>query len=497
MERWLQGFVLYCEIRFMTKTIVYFILIIGIILRLIFQFVNPAFNIDEIALGDNIKKLSFIDLLYPLDHYQSAPPLYLWLQKILVVTLPFSFWIKIKLLNLLASIIGLYLFFRLLTKVSKYQIVAVLALGIFAFNPFIIYNALNVKQYGFDLLGVLTLLNLYHLPRFKTYNWVFFAFWCLMSNIGLFGCAGYLLFMFIKNQTRFTFHDLLGFVKHHFKTFLSPMPYILYFLWYLRQEGASELKTFMYAFWSDNFIPLNVDIFEYSLYFCHEIWMFFFSAFEFWGIFLTLLLIPLLIKVIKRQPFLFKNEMLLLLCVFFFHIILNILGQYPLSDRSILYLAPLFILMLASSLDNILSSLSLNKNAITYTLTAITIGLYCFYLPFKNNNVVALYKKLNLLDENKIVYLTPKAHEYITRFNDFTDHEFKCKCSFTVMENGLSNENYLVSKIHTKINPNAIPKEELKVQQLIDEQKIIPIGNVSGYNLFKILDVPVNDTNLK
>ena len=37
----------------------------------------------------------------------------------------------------------------------------------------------------------------------------------------------------------------------NFKIFLAPFPYIIYFLWYLRQDGANEMKAFMYTFWKD------------------------------------------------------------------------------------------------------------------------------------------------------------------------------------------------------------------------------------------------------
>ena len=56
---------------------------IGIGLRFYFQFMTPCFNDDEIMLGNNIKYRSLFQLLYPLDEFQSAPPLYLFLQKII------------------------------------------------------------------------------------------------------------------------------------------------------------------------------------------------------------------------------------------------------------------------------------------------------------------------------------------------------------------------------------------------------------------------------
>ncbi len=61
------------------KKLLFVLLLVGVVLRVVFHFIQPAFNIDEIDLGNNIKELSFVELLYPLKSFQSAPPLYLWI----------------------------------------------------------------------------------------------------------------------------------------------------------------------------------------------------------------------------------------------------------------------------------------------------------------------------------------------------------------------------------------------------------------------------------
>ena len=139
------------------KNFLKLLVLIGIAIRLVLQFFYPCFNVDEMALGSNIVSKSFAQLLYPLDCYQSAPPLFLCTQKLFITYLPFPFWINIKVLSFLVSAASVFLFYKLVAK--KNDFLSVLLLVLFVFNPYLIYNSLTVKQYTFDLLGVLMVLN--------------------------------------------------------------------------------------------------------------------------------------------------------------------------------------------------------------------------------------------------------------------------------------------------------------------------------------------------
>lgn len=462
------------------------VMILGIVIRFYFHFLEPTFNVDEIALGTNLKELTFKELLYPLNYGQSSPPLYLLLQKTIIVVFPLAFWIKIKILNFICAILTLFLFYKFLIKTKNP--IAILMFAMLVFNPFLIYNSLTVKQYGFDLLGVLFLINYSNHVAFKKYNWIFFTFWCLISNIGLFGCAGFLIYNFFSEKQSFKIKNLVIWVKNNIKTFVSPFPYIAYFLWFLNQEGASELKSYMVIYWNNSFIPLNSSIFKYIIYLFHQFWISFYSAYEFWGIFLFCLIIPSLTYLIRKKNILFKQQILLMLCILFVHIILNVLHMYPLSDRLFVYLAPLFILFLGASLDILFTYFKLKKikYTITFLLTFITIGLYFLYLPYKDNDVVLLFKKISELDSNKTIYVTDKSQKTIENFNDFTDNYFKPKNSFILLDSALGKSNYVISRVQNKLKPNKTSPEETIILKLVDQKRIIYLDNVSGYNIYEI-----------
>lgn len=469
----------------MTKKVLIVLFIIGIVIRLYFQFLEPTFNVDEISLGRNIKELSFHKLLYPLNYGQSAPPLYLLLQKLIIVSFPFAFWIKIKILNFACSILTLFIFYKFLSKNTSH--VSILMFSILIFNPFIINNSLTVKQYSFDLLGIILMITYCNNTYFKKNIWIFFTVWCLISNIGLFGCAGFLMFNFFSQKNWLNLRHLLFWIKKNIKIFLAPFPYIIYFIWYLNQDGASELKNYMINYWSNSFIPLNSSIFKYLLYLLHQFWISFYSAYEVWGIILFLLITSSFMYLIRKKDILFKKQILILLCVFLVHVCLNILHMYPLSDRLFLYLAPLFILLLGASLDIILNQFNSTKlkATVNYTISLITITLFISYMPYKDNDVSLLYKKLHFIKTEKI-YLTNKAKKTIKSFNKFTDNEFSSALIFIPIDSKLENSNYLISRVHNKLKPNKTSKEENDIASMIHQKKIHLIFSVAGYNVYRV-----------
>ena len=291
--------------------------IIGICFRFYLQFFYPAFNVDEIALGNNIKNSSFLELLYPLKLNQSAPPLYLWMQKITISISFFDFWLSIKFLSFVASSLTVFFFFKF-TQKHNFAKEFVLVFLILIFNPYIVYNSLTLKQYTFDALGVVLLLYYFNSTNFKKYDYLFFLVWSLISNVGLFGCAGYLLYLFFRD---YGFQNLVLFLKEKYKVFLSVLPYLLYFIWFMQQPRAAELKHYMTLYWRDSFMPFDLSIFNYLLMLFHGFWVFFFSMNEFIGIILfcvSIIGFLYLFKMKDRNSFYFQ-EIMLLFSVFLIH----------------------------------------------------------------------------------------------------------------------------------------------------------------------------------
>lgn len=462
-----------------------FLLIAGIVLRFVVQFLFPAFNVDEISLGNNLKHSGFIELLYPLNFGQSAPPLYLWLLKFIIETFPFSFWINIKILSFVSSVFGV-LFFYIFIKRNNFKSIFLLLFIVLLFNPFVINNSLTVKQYTIDLTGIIFLLVYFQTEKFKKYNWIFFLIWCLMSNIGLFACCGYLIYQLFNQCSLNSFSLIVDYFKKNILTILAPLPYVVYFFWFMNQNGATELKAYMTQYWSNSFIPLNSSIFKYLLFTFHEFWICMFNSFEFWGIFMTLLMVPFFIFFNKKQA-IFREEIALLFYILLVHLILNIVHMYPFADRLALYITPLFVLVLGSSLAT-LSDFGIIKKyfqKVYILISIITLFLYCLYTPTNENNVYMLYKKINILDGNE-VYVTTKSKKTIESFNKFTDNQFETNKKIVLLDSKLDKSPYVISRVAKKIKMNVTASEESEIQDLINLKKIKKIDCVNGYNIYKI-----------
>ena len=467
------------------KKVFLLLLIIGIVLRFVVQFLFPSFNVDEISLGNDIKHSGFTELLHPFKSFQSAPPLYLWLQKLIITFSPLSFWINIKILSFFSSVAGIVLFYLFIKK-NNFNIIFLIMFVILLFNPFNLYNSLTVKQYTFDLTGILFLLLYFRTNFFEKHNWIFFIIWCMISNIGLFACSGFLIYEFFKQTKPIYIKTTLIFIKKNSLTFFAPLPYVLYFIWYMKQDGAQETREFMVHYWYKSFIPLNSDILKFTIYNLHGLWVNFFSIVEVWGVFLMLLMVPA-IYFLKKRAVLFSQEITLLLYIVIIHLILNVLHMYPFADRLYLYILPLMLLWLGSSINSIFQTENIKKilSPFVIFISVITFCLYCLYLPYKENDVVALNYRLNILD-NREIYATEKAKKCISTFNDFTDNKFFISKKIILLDSTLKKSNYIISRVHKKIKINTTSPEENIIQKLLLEKKIIMIDKVSGYNIYYI-----------
>lgn len=462
---------------------------IGIGLRFYLQFINPTFNVDEVALCKNLKYLTFTKLLYPLNGFQSAPPLYLWIQKTIITLSPFDFYINAKLFSFCSSTAIVLLFYTLIRK-QRFAL-RFLLLSILLFNPYIIYHTLTIKQYTLDLLITLILILSFNKSVFKRFGWFFFTIWCLLSNIGLFAITGYLIYKFLKDGSPLKSSKIITFLKENRLFFLAPLPYLLYYFWYSRQSGALELKNFMLHYWSLNFIPLNSQLFKHIAAIAHEIWISIYCAVDLWGFFLMLLTLALLYFVVKKQSYLFKQELLLLSCIFTVHILFNILQLYPIADRLILYTTPLFILALGASIAILIEPKGIRRfsNAVLFSISIITIGFYSLYFPFKENDVIGLFYKMEDIDKNSNpTYVTYKAAHIIKSFNTITDNKFIEIQNRRLLEidSNFTKSKYLISKTHKYLRYDKNPLEDSAVMKLIIDKKLIKIDSVDGYTIYKI-----------
>ncbi|MGH9676358.1 MAG: glycosyltransferase family 39 protein, partial [Candidatus Acidiferrum sp.] len=111
---------------------------------------------DEASLALNLRARDYLGLLRELDHFQVAPPLFLWMEKA-ILSLGGTSVLALRFMPLLAGIAGLLLFWRL-ARYCLAPSAAVLAAGLLAVSRWPIELAATVKPYSFDLFLAVTLI---------------------------------------------------------------------------------------------------------------------------------------------------------------------------------------------------------------------------------------------------------------------------------------------------------------------------------------------------
>ena len=118
------------------------------VLRIALWIQERSLWIDEARLSLNVASRPYFDLLPPLDYNQSAPLLYLWLQRSATV----AFGVRETSLRLTALIAGIgtvALVYVIARRLLGYRI-ALLATAMAALSPSLIYYANEAKQYGVE-----------------------------------------------------------------------------------------------------------------------------------------------------------------------------------------------------------------------------------------------------------------------------------------------------------------------------------------------------------
>jgi hypothetical protein len=131
------------------------VLAIGTALRAVLYFSRPSLLMDEVRLSLNIAARPWTGLLRPLDYDQTAPPLFLWAQKLATVLGGVNEY-ALRAIPLLASVALLPLLYTLARKVLNGR-GAVLAVAVASFSPLFLQYTRQVKPYCIDVVAALCL----------------------------------------------------------------------------------------------------------------------------------------------------------------------------------------------------------------------------------------------------------------------------------------------------------------------------------------------------
>tara|TARA_R100000935_G_C2839331_1_gene170127 strand:+ start:3802 stop:5283 length:1482 start_codon:yes stop_codon:yes gene_type:complete len=471
-------------------------IILGIVFRFYHQFIEWSFNGDEVNLGLDIINHSYKNLFHPFQSRQSAPPLFLLIEKLTSeVSKPF---VSLKIINFLASCASIFLFNRILKK-SLDQTTQIILIALFCFNPFIISNSLTLKQYSVDLMMGLIAVNYYlnKKPIFKIF--LFFCFFCWISNVGLFFSASFLIFNIIKTISE---HGLGNFftwkrAKKLFPYLLAPIPYLIFYFWFINQPGAENMKSYMVYYWEGSFLPLNLSIFKWIAIQGKVIYYFFYSTYWLVGIPMLVLFIFSLSIIFRKKQRIFQELPFAIILVYMItvgvHVFLSALKMYPFSDRLFLYMVPGIYLVTGIGIEQLYRKLIVKWNSrlnkmLILIFPIIAIALYITYLPKKSNDVYGLIGYVN--STNKTIFFTPKAKQTALQWLEFTKYEGQntTKIIHSKAWDTINNikPDLLIAVQSKKFgHTKNFTTPEPEIEKLIKQEKIVLCHRLDGYVIYK------------
>ncbi len=346
---------------------------VGIFLRLRQYFVNRSLWVDEAMLAFNIVNRTFSGLTLPLDYNQGAPIGFLFIEKIIILTLGNHDYI-LRLFPIFSGVLSVYLIY-LIAK-EHFGNPGMFAVLLFSISASITYYSSELKQYSSDVMFALLLTYLATLclkQEAKIRSFILLgivgviAIW--ISHPSAFILAGIGLILLVEKILKKAYFQLpwvLGIGMMWGITFLTTYALSLRYL-------MSNKKLNNY--WQGHFMPLPPwDYLEwYKSVFTSllpDISRNLNQTYLVEGCF-VLILIGIVSLFLRSRKIAF-----LMISPFLMASIASAMQRYPLSGRFIHFLIPFVVLLLAEGLGRIYSICAgINRKAalLVYGLLALII----------------------------------------------------------------------------------------------------------------------------
>ncbi|MDD3437408.1 MAG: glycosyltransferase family 39 protein [Candidatus Gastranaerophilales bacterium] len=422
------------------------IVLFGFFLRLKGYLINPSFWHDECGLAWNIKFKTYPELFGILNFLQVTPPLFLVLTKLLTKLFGFS-ELVFRLIPLVSGCSSIIAFYFLAKKVLNKNLNILLAVFFFAINSNLINYSFEFKPYSLDvLLTILCLLlfinlDINKLSRKKVlFYGILLAILPWFSFVSVFIIAGGLLFKVIRvgndrgkiNGKWKMENGKLPIHLFPFRNFLAlSIPLIISLLIYVKfYVIANYTGTTMPQGWQNYFINnigqfLELLIGNIKYLFSPVKFVLFTLIFMLWGL-------VLLLKEKSRFLFISLTSFLLL-------ILASCLHLYPFGERLVLFLIPIFLLLMFKPLDLISLNNKLKSGFI------ILLFFLTFYPQFIQTKDFLIFKQVDREEyaREMMDFMMKKIEPNDIIFvNSPSEPEFAYYYSFYSKKNQIIQENF-------------------------------------------------------
>jgi len=320
----------------------YFLILIGISIRVYHYLVNRSLWLDEAMLANNIINRDFSQLLETLDRRQIAPIGFLLVQKtssLLFGVNEFAF----RLFPLLCGVFSIPLLYLLLKKIANEK-TALLGLLFFIFGRYLLYYSHEAKQYNLDLIIYIASFYFFYYKNITNYSYIrllgigfiggLFVWFSHLSAVFLVSISIFLLLRAILNK------DLFQVKKVLIPIFIWATSVCLNYFLFIHNHSNETVQT--NAFTSIGYFPPNPFRFEnLAWFYTLTIHLIQFPLGTSSGIFVLFVIICGLFYIIKTK----KYKILILGMPILIHLVLSFLKLYPFYGRFILY-TTVFVIIL-------------------------------------------------------------------------------------------------------------------------------------------------------
>lgn len=345
------------------------ILFAGVFLRVFHYVNNRSLWEDEVFLASSLIRMNFTELAtLPLDYQQRAPIGFLWLSK-LGVFLFDKRELSLRLFPFICGIVALFAFVPVAKYFLKSKVSFLTAIAVVAIAPPIVYHAVELKQYGAEFLATVLCLLLY--VRFNGTTQIrelllwglsgavilWFSFSSLFILAGLAGAIG--LTLLIKKEWKLLFLYLIPFscwlisFLVQYILFISRFPEEEWLVQFWRNRGAFmpfPPRSLQDLLWPFNQIyslvkyPLGLTWYELDYNHAYN---------PFLRMMARMPLAPILAGLLGLWALFSKHkkQLLLLACPVILALLASSLEFYPLRERLTMFLAPIFVLVIAKGIE--------------------------------------------------------------------------------------------------------------------------------------------------
>ncbi len=327
-----------------------FLILFGILIRLVQYIHNRSLWFDEVNLALNIIDRSYLELLNTLDDNQAAPPGFLWIEKLATQLLGNNEY-ALRLFPFVSGIVSLFAFYLLARRFSS-AIAAPIAIALFATAKYTVYYTIEAKQYSSDVMIAL-LLSLLLIPLGKkilNYREILklssigvICIW--ISHPAVFVLAGIELYYFLSSGRRKWKSILINRFIIYVTWLVSFI--LLYFLTIAKTLSNESLVSSWSSRYPDSFFDI--------IWLFDALGRFFYRPLGFSTIIDGVGMVAFIFGCIayyRRN----RETFWILLSPLIATIIASYLHKYPFRERLVLFLAPFAFLIIAEGIAYLLTT---------------------------------------------------------------------------------------------------------------------------------------------